>query len=1553
MNPISVKDFFQYLALTLFLVFYWSCAPSPDTTPPEVVGVHPENASFDIVTNIRPEISFSENIEPSSITGTTEGECVGSVQLSRNDFEDCIITTLSVSGAKLTISPNDNLSLVSEYKIKLTTGIKDQSGNALAGDFITSFTTSTPPKVIKIQPDNLSLAVDITTNPKITFSETLDNSSINGTIDRNCLGSVQLADADGGCIGVVLSLSENILTISPIDNLSLGMSYSVTLLPEIKDLAGNELGGNFLSKFTTEITPGLADTSSSRLMENLEPIGLSQNQTYKIITAGLAQLVTDNLSLSEDPSLVLPSILAGSLVGVGEANLGQDNLTIQVIKETTKTIISLIGEFEEKLVISAKLSRQADAKAAFENLLENLISTAATGLSKTGLSEEMLDEGFGEVVGAVIGSLDDAQTETEEIASATQVVLQKAIQKTSSISGMEPTAGIQSITKSAIEAVGDTRLDAIQVTSELSAIVKTIIESLDEVEGNPSWDLPTLISGVTNSSLAGLKDLQNTFQNDDLFQVEIAFQQIAQGAIKGSGELAASGSSVDLTSTIANLSKEIAASIELFTEDTSEIADIVQKLQMQIDLEIDAIEAEHPSVYVDEYSVKYSVANSLREGLTQSGLSAWDSIVFVTFPVPITTSEPSSGNTNSVNPIENEYCFIVEFPGPIKTCESSNGNTNDSSSSDSSVTTTKTTVLTGSVTASTGSVANGRSKRNALAIGEMQSCLIEAYDMEDKKVAETQADEDNNYSFDDGDLELGVDYKIVSNCSYNGQENVKMSSYARTIPNKSAVPSPVEVNPKTTAIAVMIRKAIVSAISTAESTLGMDLFDVKVAILSSVSSIIDDMATSLAEDPTFVFPEDPLEASATEKTITASLNLSEFTAQDLSDSMNAMDSITNDESWDVTNAEAKIEASKAAGKQALVCGVNAEDDGTEAAKCSQVLFELFAAKVGWSVSLDLGDQESHWFGKSCNQDNLTLPASNYTYLQVNNECLVTPKQKVINKYGKEEWRFLITGQALQAISTNLKKDTKYSLKDTNNVIFKNDNVSGGEDTGLGGWLSLNIYTGDYRGSYYYDDEWVKHDHRSIDSWVYEEQQYKPFVGFSEFNYMAERYQGPVPTFEEIYAYIDNSTYHTHFSEIESTYWSMTTVNPPWQDENCDDRDARTPCFTSDGTNINDLVYQIGVEWEISETGKLIIKSLGKAFEKTTKSKKNYELFERTREFSDIGVDLFELRHPGTGGRSVKDTDDSDIAFHFVHDRNGSLSCPNLEDSVGNSLVCNDNASFVQINFRLVDGEDEIFETPGFSAKSTNIDNDTKNVLYNFSSDGWGNGDLDHPLWTPEMDQIEITDYDNSGRKTFSEFDNFVRWALKGASKLNLSEDDRLHRCSFWKNTKLSEEFDNTSREICLNRNSQGYANYTLDYYQESRDDNNDKSVEYPDFLSIDNVSFRERTYRYSSNQLPLALWDYAFPRDIFGKDTWDETTGFNSAQVVSLVMAALFENSNYTTPQNGLESYFNPQTQLAQSELKLSRRGIVFPAFGKDQAGPYTVWNQFANFLNHPERLRD
>ena len=83
------------------------------------------------------------------------------------------------------------------------------------------------------------------------------------------------------------------------------------------------------------------------------------------------------------------------MIGIGQADLGSDNSTTQVISQTVGTLTSLIGEFEEKLVIAARLSRQPDVKAAFENLLEQLIETAVGGLSETGLSPDALDDGFG------------------------------------------------------------------------------------------------------------------------------------------------------------------------------------------------------------------------------------------------------------------------------------------------------------------------------------------------------------------------------------------------------------------------------------------------------------------------------------------------------------------------------------------------------------------------------------------------------------------------------------------------------------------------------------------------------------------------------------------------------------------------------------------------------------------------------------------------------------------------------------------------------------------------------------------------------------------------------------------------------------------------------------------------------------------------------------------------------------------------------------------------------------------------------------------------------
>ena len=378
------------------------------------------------------------------------------------------------------------------------------------------------PTVVGVLPDNGSLAVDVTTNPKVTFSEAISSSSVIPTENGSCVGSVQLSSSGSvDCVIADLSLSTNgeILTISPTENLSFSKVYTLTLTTELTDLAGNPLASEYLSNFTTaDDTAGLSDTTSARLRSNLQTI-LTSTQIGTILSSAEAQLASAGLSESEDPNLVLPSFLSGSMTGIGQAALGSDELTKQVISLTTSTITSLIGEFEEKLVSAARLNREDDAKAAFEDLLGFLIEAAVAGLLETGLSDDALDEGFGEVVGAVVSSLDEANTEAAQISAAVQIVTKKAVQKAGTVAGMDPASAIQSATKKAVESLASTNLSAAEVTATLSVTMEVVVATLDEVEGSVNLDLATVVAQVSASSMEGLAELATAFADDASFNL--------------------------------------------------------------------------------------------------------------------------------------------------------------------------------------------------------------------------------------------------------------------------------------------------------------------------------------------------------------------------------------------------------------------------------------------------------------------------------------------------------------------------------------------------------------------------------------------------------------------------------------------------------------------------------------------------------------------------------------------------------------------------------------------------------------------------------------------------------------------------------------------------------------------------------------------------------------------------------------------------------------------------------------------------------------------------
>ena len=376
--------------------------------------------------------------------------------------------------------------------------------------------------------------------------------------------------------------------------------------------------GGTLGSFTFTSTKTLVGAAQNHLQGKLERLGtLSKDEIKTIIDAGKAQLTSDNLSKSESPQSVLPSFLKGAMKGIGQAKLGSDNLTKQAISNTTSGVMSLIGRFQDKLTSTSRTpARSANEKTAFENLLGLLMDTAVGSLAGTGLSKEALDDGLGEVVGAMVSSLDEAKTDAAEMTAAVQTITKKAVQKAASIPGMDASNAIKSITKNAVRGLGKTKMNPAQVTATLSKAVETVVDTLDEVEGASNLNLSAVVADVTTSSVEGLADLQQSFANDTSFDVSKAVNNIAGGATKGAGILAAApNSALNLTETIGSLSQSTASAVGKLTTDSNMVTALTQGIQSEINTSVDTISKDNPNLKIDPVTIKQKAQEKLQQGI--------------------------------------------------------------------------------------------------------------------------------------------------------------------------------------------------------------------------------------------------------------------------------------------------------------------------------------------------------------------------------------------------------------------------------------------------------------------------------------------------------------------------------------------------------------------------------------------------------------------------------------------------------------------------------------------------------------------------------------------------------------------------------------------------------------------------------------------------------------------------------------------------------------------------------------------------------------------------
>jgi uncharacterized repeat protein (TIGR02543 family) len=210
--------------------------------PPTVVSTDPADAATGVALTKQIAATFSKTMDATTVTTSTFTIKQGAISVTG---------FVSYSGTTAIFAPASNLAPNTLYTATITTGAKDLAGNALANNYVWSFTTGAaaviiPPTVILTDPLNLATGVALNKQVKATFSTDMDASTIT-------TASFTLMQGTSFVSGTVSYLNR-IATFIPSGPLTQNTTYTATITTAAKDLAGVSMASNYVWSFTTSIS---------------------------------------------------------------------------------------------------------------------------------------------------------------------------------------------------------------------------------------------------------------------------------------------------------------------------------------------------------------------------------------------------------------------------------------------------------------------------------------------------------------------------------------------------------------------------------------------------------------------------------------------------------------------------------------------------------------------------------------------------------------------------------------------------------------------------------------------------------------------------------------------------------------------------------------------------------------------------------------------------------------------------------------------------------------------------------------------------------------------------------------------------------------------------------------------------------------------------------------------------------------------------------------------------------------------------------------------------
>jgi hypothetical protein len=294
-------------------------------TPPSVSSTDPLNDAISVSLNQKIAATFSKTMDASTITSSTFTLKQGSTPVSG---------FVSYSGTTAIFAPSANLTANTVYTVTITTGAKDLAGNALASDYVWSFTTGaasvvTPPSVSSTDPVNVATGVPFNQKIAATFSKTMDASTITTATFTLMQGTTPVSG--------FVSYSGTTATFTPSNNLSSNTVYTATITTGAKDLAGNPLSNNYVWSFTTGaaivITPPAVSSTDPANLATGVPLNQHVAATFSK-TMDASTITTATFTLMQGTTPVSGSVTYSGTTAIFIPN---SNLTASVQYTATIT----------------------------------------------------------------------------------------------------------------------------------------------------------------------------------------------------------------------------------------------------------------------------------------------------------------------------------------------------------------------------------------------------------------------------------------------------------------------------------------------------------------------------------------------------------------------------------------------------------------------------------------------------------------------------------------------------------------------------------------------------------------------------------------------------------------------------------------------------------------------------------------------------------------------------------------------------------------------------------------------------------------------------------------------------------------------------------------------------------------------------------------------------------------------------------------------------------------------------------------------------------------